>query len=99
MRPPHNQLVVGDARRELRRLASASVDQVLTSPPYFRLRDYGVAGQLGVEGHVETWADELRRITAELHRVLVPTGSLWLNLGDSYATHPREGAPRKSLLL
>ena len=96
---PRNRLLVGDAHGELRRLPEASIDQVLTSPPYFRLRDYGVAGQLGLETQVSTWVYRLRRVAVELHRVLVPTGSLWLNLGDSYAVHPREGAPRKSLLL
>ena len=99
MMPPRNHLLVGDALKQLRRLPDASVDQVLTSPPYFRLRDYGVAGQLGLEPHVDAWVERLRQVAAELQRVLVPTGSLWLNLGDSYAVHPREGAPRKSLLL
>jgi DNA modification methylase len=72
---------------------------VLTSPPYFLLRDYQVSGQLGLESHVDEWVTNLRTVARELHRVLVPTGSLWLNLGDTYATHPRQGAPRKSLLL
>ncbi len=96
---PRNQLIVGDAGDELRRLPDGSIDMVLTSPPYFRLRDYGVAGQLGLEAHVDQWVADLRTVTQQLHRVLTSTGSLWLNLGDSYATHHREGASRKSLLL
>ncbi|MBV9823350.1 MAG: site-specific DNA-methyltransferase [Actinobacteria bacterium] len=72
---------------------------VLTSPPYFLLRDYQVSGQLGLEPHVDQWVANLRAVARELHRVLLPTGSLWLNLGDTYATHPRQGAARKSLLL
>lgn len=94
-----NTILTGDALDQLRTIPDASVDQVVTSPPYFRLRDYGSAGQLGLEAHVDTWADQLRAVLRECHRVLVPTGSLWLNLGDSYSTHPREGAARKSLLL
>jgi DNA modification methylase len=76
-----------------------SVDMVLTSPPYFQLRDYGVAGQLGQEETVEGWVEGIRRISRELHRVLTPTGTLWLNLGDCYATGTGQGAPRKSLLM
>jgi DNA modification methylase len=72
---------------------------VLTSPPYFRLRDYQVDGQLGLEAHVDRWVDGLDVVTRELQRVLKPTGTLWLNLGDSYSTHLNQGAPRKSLLL
>lgn len=99
MRSPRNRLLVGDALSELRQLPSGDIDMVLTSPPYFRLRDYGVAGQLGLEQHVNDWVDGLHAVTAELGRVLTPTGTLWLNLGDAYATHQREGAARKSLLL
>jgi site-specific DNA-methyltransferase (adenine-specific) len=96
---PRGQVIVGDARENLRRLPTASVDCVCTSPPYFRLRDYGATGQLGLEAHVDDWVEELRAVLAEVARVLLPTGSCWLNLGDSYATHRREGAARKSLLL
>jgi DNA modification methylase len=94
-----NVVLIGDAAERLRQVPSGSVDQVVTSPPYFRLRDYQVKGQIGLEGHVEEWVARLRPVMAEVVRVLTPTGSFWLNLGDSYATHVREGAPRKSLLL
>jgi site-specific DNA-methyltransferase (adenine-specific) len=93
------RIIVGDAHEQLRQLPSEAIDMVLTSPPYFLLRDYQVRGQLGLEPHVDEWVANLRGVVRELHRVLVPTGSLWLNLGDTYATHPRQGAPRKSLLL
>ncbi|MGL4299653.1 MAG: DNA-methyltransferase [Candidatus Neomicrothrix subdominans] len=96
---PRNEILVGDALTRLRELPNASVDCVVTSPPYFRLRNYGVNGQLGLEGHVNGWVDGLREVLAECGRVLVPTGTLWLNLGDSYSTHPREGAGRKSLVM
>jgi DNA modification methylase len=94
-----NQILVGDASQQLGTLPAASVDMVLTSPPYFRLRDYQVDGQLGLEAHVEEWVTALRGVARQLQRVLVPTGSFWLNVSDTYATHPRQGAARKSLLL
>ena len=97
--PPRNAILTGDALEHLRTLPDSSIDSVVTSPPYFRLRDYGAEGQLGLESHIDTWADQLRDVLRECHRVLVPTGTLWLNLGDSYSTRRREGAARKSLLL
>lgn len=93
-----NQILEGDAAGVLATLPPGSVDCVVTSPPYFRLRDYGVDGQLGLEADVEQWVSELRAVLQEVARVLVPTGTVWLNVGDSYATHQREGAARKSLL-
>lgn len=97
--PPRNQILQGDALANLGRLPAESVDCIITSPPYFRLRDYGHSGQFGLEATVEDWVANLREVLGQCARVLVPTGSLWLNLGDSYSTHLREGAPRKSLLL
>ena len=93
------RVIVGDAATELARLPATSVDMVLTSPPYFRLRDYRVAGQLGLEPHVDQWVGHLRAVSAEIARVLLPTGSFWLNLADTYSTHMRQGAARKCLLL
>jgi site-specific DNA-methyltransferase (adenine-specific) len=97
-RLPLNRILVGDARRLLPTLPDGFVDCVVTSPPYFRLRDYQHPGQLGLEKHVQLWVSELRAMLTELGRVLAPTGSVWLNLGDGYASG-REGAPAKSLLL
>lgn len=94
-----NTILVGDALQRLRRLPDGSVDTVVTSPPYFRLRDYAATGQLGLESHVDEWVDQMAHIAAEIRRVLVPTGTFWLNLGDTYSTRPAEGAPRKSLLM
>lgn len=98
MSGPRNQVLVGDAREQLGRLPEGSVDSVITSPPYFLLRDYGHAEQLGLEGSVEAYVDELVQLGSEVARVLTPTGTLWLNLGDTYSLHAREGAPRKSLI-
>jgi site-specific DNA-methyltransferase (adenine-specific) len=96
---PRNQVLVGDVREKLKLLPSGSIDCVITSPPYFGLRDYGVAGQLGLEPNIEAWVNELRLVCRDLSRVLKPAGSVWLNVGDGYSAHPREGAPVKSLLL
>ena len=94
-----NQILVGDATSRLRMLPDSYVDSIVTSPPYFRLRNYGHAAQLGLEDHVDAWVGGLRALLREAARVLVPSGTVWLNLGDSYSTHAREGAARKSLLM
>lgn len=99
MSPPRNQILVGDALDQLDKLPDASVDMTLTSPPYFRLRDYQITGQLGLEAHVDDWVHALRGVSRQLQRVLLPTGSLWLNLGDTYSTLASQGAAKKSLLL
>jgi site-specific DNA-methyltransferase (adenine-specific) len=97
---PRNIVLEGDAAATLRTLAEGSVDCVITSPPYFLARDYHAGDlELGREASIEGWVNHLRGVVAEIARVLVPTGSLWLNLGDGYSTHARLGAPRKSLLL
>lgn len=96
---PVGRILVGDAPRRLRELPDNAVDMVLTSPPYFRLRDYQVGGQLGIGTHVNQWVDELAIVIDGIRRVLKPTGTLWLNLGDTYSSHRSQGAPRKSLLL
>jgi site-specific DNA-methyltransferase (adenine-specific) len=96
---PRNVILKGDAADMLRSLPTGSIDCVITSPPYYGLRDYGVDGQLGLEANVDGWVLRLRRVLAEVARVLKPTGALWLNLGDSYSQHPRFGAPAKSQLL
>jgi DNA modification methylase len=75
----------GDALTVLRSLPSESVQCVVTSPPYFGLRDYGVDGQIGLEPHPAEFVATLVAIFDEVRRVLHPTGTLWVNLGDSYA--------------
>ena len=93
-----NRILVGDARAVLTTLPRGFVDCVVTSPPYFRLRNYQHAGQLGLERSVDEWVDNLRTVLRALEPTLRPTGTVWLNLGDSYSTG-KEGAPPKSLLL
>ncbi len=94
-----NVVLVGDALERLRQLPSGSVDVVVTSPPYVMLRNYGVEGQFGLEPSVQEWVAKLAAVFDEVARVLKPEGSLWLNLGDSYARKDEHGAPPKSLVL
>ena len=96
---PKNKILVGDVRKVLDTLPEASIDTVVTSPPYFRLRDYGHEQQIGLERSVDQWVDELRLVACGLRRVLKPTGSFWLNLGDTFSRHPMDGATPKSLVL
>lgn len=79
------RIIVGDCRDRLRELPDESVHCVVTSPPYFRQRDYGMSGQIGQEATPAELADALCEVAEELHRVLRPNGSFWLNLGDTYA--------------
>lgn len=82
------KIIVGDCREVMKTMSSDSVDCVVTSPPYWGLRDYGVEGQLGMEPtlgeHIETMVGVFR----EVRRILKPTGTVWLNYGDCYATSP-----------
>lgn len=80
-----HRVIFGDALDVLRGMEAGSVDCCATSPPYFGLRDYGVAGQIGLEEHPEEYIRNLVRVFDAVWRVLKPTGTLWLNLGDSYA--------------
>ena len=96
---PRNTILTGDAAEMLATLPGASVDCVITSPPYYQLRDYGAAGQLGAEASIEGWVDGLRAVARQVARVLKPSGAFWLNLGDSFSRHVRYGAAPKALLL
>ena len=97
---PRNTILIGDAADRLRELPDASADCVITSPPYFQLRDYGMGErQIGLEPTVTAWVERLQAVLREVARVLKPAGSLWLNLADTYSRAPRYGAPPKGLLL
>lgn len=74
----------GDALTVLREMPEASVDCVVTSPPYYGLRDYGVDGQQGVESSPSEYVAGMVAVFAEVRRVLAADGTCWLNIGDSY---------------
>lgn len=79
------QLIQGDALETLKQIEDESVHCIITSPPYWGLRDYGVEGQLGLESTPEEYVNNLVVVFREARRVLRRDGTLWLNLGDSYA--------------
>lgn len=78
-------ILVGDVRHRLSELAAGSVRCVVTSPPYWGLRDYGHDGQIGLEQTPDEYVAEMVGVFREVRRVLADDGTLWLNLGDSYA--------------
>jgi DNA modification methylase len=80
------RLLCGDALEQVRLLPDESVQCCITSPPYWGLRDYGVAGQIGLERTPEEYVANIVQVFREVKRVLRDDGTLWLNLGDSYAT-------------
>lgn len=84
----------GQALDVLRTLPPGSVGCCVTSPPYFGLRDYGVDGQIGAEKSPAEYVAALVAVMAEVRRVLADDGTLWLNLGDTYATGPTRAIGR-----
>jgi DNA modification methylase len=78
-------IVNADTRAYLAKMEDESVDCVITSPPYWALRDYGVDGQIGMEETHEEYVAVMVEFFRHVRRVLTPIGTLWLNLGDSYA--------------
>lgn len=80
-----HQIIIGDCLESLRVMPACSVDCCVTSPPYFGLRDYGMDGQLGLESTPDEFVTAMVEVFREVRRVLRDNGTLWLNLGDSYA--------------
>lgn len=82
-------LLTGDARKLIRDMPDGSVNCIVTSPPYFGLRDYhGNPDQIGLEQSPAEYVEKLTAVFREARRVLADDGTLWLNLGDSYSTYP-----------
>jgi len=78
-------ILQGDALTQLRKLSDDSIHMAITSPPYWNLRDYTVAGQLGLERSYDEYISKLCDVFDEVGRVLRPDGTCWVNLGDSYS--------------
>jgi len=78
------RIIEGDCIEGMRRLEGQSVNCVVTSPPYFGLRDYGRDGQIGLEASPDAFVAKLLDVFREVRRVLRDDGTVWLNLGDSY---------------
>jgi DNA modification methylase len=79
------RIIEGDVRESLAELPSDCFDCIVMSPPYWGLRDYGVAGQIGLEPTLAEYLNTMVDVCRELRRVLKPSGTFWLNVGDSYA--------------
>ena len=90
------QVHCGDALAVLKTLPDQCVDCVVTSPPYWGLRNYGHEGQIGLEKTPAEFMDVLVAIMSETRRVLAPSGTLWLNLGDSYSGSGPSGVSYQS---
>ena len=75
----------GDAADVLASWPDGCVDWCVTSPPYYGLRDYGAEGQIGLEPTPEEYIARLAGVFRQVQRVLKPSGTLWVNIGDSYA--------------
>ena len=99
------KIITWDCVKSLRSMSDGSVDCCVTSPPYFGLRDYGVDGQIGLEQTPDEFVAKLVEVFREVRRVLRDDGTLWLNLGDTYAANrggttppAQNGIKRKDLI-
>lgn len=92
------QILTGDALEMLRQLPDCCCSTCVTSPPYYGLRNYGENGQIGLEETPSKYIDKLVEVFREVRRVLKGNGTLWLNIGDSYAVKPTGAAKRKDLI-
>lgn len=81
-----NQVILSDALEYLKNLPDECVNCIVTSPPYWNLRDYNVSGQMGMESTLDEYLENMTRLFSEARRVLRADGVLWLNMGDCYAT-------------
>jgi DNA modification methylase len=89
------KIIVGDARNTLAKLPDQSVHCCVTSPPYWGLRDYGHPDQIGLEPTPEEYVQTMVDVFREVRRVLRDDGTLWLNLGDSYASGGGQASPHR----
>ena len=92
-----NNILQGNVNDKLKEIESDSVQCVVTSPPYWGLRDYGTDGQLGLEETPEEYVEKMVKVFREIKRVLKKDGTVWLNLGDSYSSGGRTSTTNQSL--
>lgn len=81
-----NAIYLGDSLESIKTFPDESIDCVVTSPPYYALRDYGIEGQIGLEDTPEQYIERLVVLFREIRRVLKKEGTIWVNIGDSYST-------------
>ena len=82
-----NKIINGDCLTVLKTIPDNSIDCVVTSPPYWACRDYGIDNQIGLEEHPQEYINKIVAVMKELKRVIKETGTIWLNLGDSFGSH------------
>ena len=92
-----NNILQGNVNDKLKEIESDSIQCVVTSPPYWGLRDYGTDDQLGLEATPEEYVDNMVKVFREVKRVLKDDGTVWLNLGDSYCGGNRKSNPKQSM--
>ena len=93
-----SELYCGDAAQVLQSIPRRSVQMCVTSPPYYGLRDYEKDGQIGRESSPEAYIANLVKVFDEVYRVLMDDGTLWLNIGDTYAKKAQGSVKRKDLI-
>jgi DNA modification methylase len=92
-----NTTLIGDCRETLKQLPDGCINACITSPPYWGLRDYGTAEQLGLESTPEEYVKKMVAVFSEVRRTLRDDGTLWLNVGDSYSSHKDCKSEKQSL--
>lgn len=92
-----NKIILGNCLDELKKLPDNSIDCCVTSPPYYALRNYQVDGQIGLEPTLQEYIDNMVQICEEIRRVLKPTGTFWLNIGDTYSNHKDDKTTKQTI--
>lgn len=92
----NRQILHGDVLEKLAEIESESINVVITSPPYWGLRDYGVDGQLGLEKDFRDYLGKLSDMMVQVRRILKKDGTCWVNLGDTYSTNSKNYVQEKS---
>jgi len=93
-----NKIYHGDSLEVLKTFSSESIDCIITSPPYYGLRDYGIEGQIGQEKTPKEYISNLMSIMDECKRVLKKTGSLWVNIGEGFINQSLSGIPERFVI-
>src|SRR3989338_2175969 len=86
-----DKVYCGDTLQLMKKIPDNSVDCIITSPPYWAIRDYGVDGQIGLEEHPQNYINKIVAFMGEAKRVIKPTGTIFLNLGDSFYSKSSSG--------
>lgn len=90
-----NHVHCGDVLEKMSEIENESIDCVITSPPYWQLRDYGWSGQWGLEPTYQEYLNHLIQFMTECKRVVKDTGTIWVNLGDTYSSSGGQGNQHK----